>query len=77
MKMLSVKTKTVSPKVLVIVFCVFLLAVNSVLGTMLILQSGSALKEEMQDRMFDILNSASALLDGDVLETIEKVQISV
>ena len=72
MKMLSVKTKTVSPKVLAIAFCVFLLAVNSVLGTMLILQSGSALKEEMQDRMFDILNSASALLDGDVLETIEK-----
>ena len=39
---------------------------------MLIVQSGNDLKQQMQGRMFDILNSAAALLDGDILESLQK-----
>ena len=66
------KHKSRYPKALVVIVSVFLLAVNGILGTMLIIQSGADLKSEMQDRMFDILNTAAAFLDGDVLESIQK-----
>ena len=72
MKQRLAKYKTRYPKSLVIIASVFLLAANGFLGTMLIIQSGNDLKQQMQSRMFDILNSAAALLDGDVLESIQK-----
>ena len=59
-------------KILIIIASVFLLAVNGVLGTMLIIQSRNDLRQQMQDRMFDILNTAASFLDGDVLESLEK-----
>ena len=67
-----VKPKVGYSKFFVILVSVFLLLVNGVLGGMLIIQSAGDLKEQMQDRMFDILNSAAALLDGDVLESLQK-----
>ena len=59
-------------KTIVIIVSVFLLALNGALGTMLIIQSRNDLRQQMQDRMFDILNTAATFLDGDVLESLEK-----
>ena len=64
--------RTSYSKFLVIIASVFLLAVNGVLGTMLIVQSRNDLRQQMQDRMFDILNTAATFLDGDVLESLQK-----
>ena len=59
-------------KSLVIIASLFLIAVNGILGTLLIVQSRNDLRQQMQDRMFDILNTAVTFLDGDVLESLEK-----
>ena len=59
-------------KKLIVIVSVFLLFVNGFLGTTLIIQSRKDLKQQMQGRMLDILNSAAALLDGDILENLEK-----
>lgn len=59
-------------KLPVIGICVFLLVVNGVLGTILINQSQRDLNQQMQERMLDIAKSAAALLDGDVMESLQK-----
>ncbi|MCR4948414.1 MAG: diguanylate cyclase [Treponema sp.] len=59
-------------KVLIVVISVFLLVVNGFLGTVLIIQSRNDLKQQMEERMLDILKSASCLIDGDVLEKLQK-----
>lgn len=59
-------------KKLIVIVSVFLLFVNGFLGTTLIIQSRKDLTQQMQGRMLDILNSAAALLDGDILESLEK-----
>ena len=56
----------------IVIFSVFIIAVNGLLGTVLIIQSRNGLKQQMQGRMFDILNTAASFLDGDVLESLEK-----
>lgn len=54
----------------VIFACVFLLAVNAVLGFLLMNQSRQSLKTLIYNRMLDISNTAADMLDGDVLEDI-------
>ncbi|MBR5090938.1 MAG: hypothetical protein IK093_16040, partial [Ruminiclostridium sp.] len=44
-----------------------LFIVNTILGGMLTYQSYSAMKAQINSRMLDITNSASAMLNGDVL----------
>ena len=56
---------------LVILISVFLLAMNGFLGTALMYQSKADLSKQMQERMLDILKSAGALLDGDVLANLK------
>ncbi len=51
----------------VILTAVFLLAVNFVLGTLLMNQSANALRSQLRARMLDVSKSAAALLDGDAL----------
>ena len=59
----------------VIVLSFFLLLVNGALGTILIIQSRNDLRQQMHGRMLDILNSAAYLLDGDVLEKLQKEDV--
>ena len=66
-------TKKISySKSIVLILCLFLILVNGSLGTILIIQSKNSLKQQMSERMLDILASAAALLDGDVLASLEK-----
>ena len=55
----------------IILFSVFLLIVNVSLGYGLIMQSSKAIRSLIEDRMLDVSNTAAALLDGDILETLE------
>lgn len=57
---------------IIIVVSIFLLAVNGCLGVILIAQSKNALQSMLRERMLDLSNSAAALLDGDVLESLTK-----
>ncbi len=57
---------------IIIVVSIFLLAVNGCLGVILIAQSKNALQSMLHKRMLDLSNSAAALLDGDVLESLTK-----
>ena len=57
---------------IIIVVSIFLLAVNGCLGVILIAQSKNALQSMLRERMLDLANSAAALLDGDVLESLTK-----
>ena len=66
------KAKSSFSRLSVLVISILLLVVNGALGTILIIQSRNDLRHQMQSRMFDILNSAAALLDGDVLERLQK-----
>ena len=59
----------------IVVLSIFLLLVNGVLGTILIIQSRNDLRQQMHGRMLDILNSAAYLLDGDVLEKLQKEDV--
>ena len=59
-------------KQIVILVSTFLLAVNGTLGFLLVRQSKNALKFHMRERMLDISKSAAALLDGDILEKLQK-----
>ncbi len=54
----------------VILTAVFLLAVNFALGSILMNQSGNALRTQLRERMLDVSSSAAALLDGDALERL-------
>ncbi len=66
------KSRASFSKLSVLVISILLLVVNGALGTILILQSRNDLRQQMQGRMLDILNSAASLLDGDVLEKLQK-----
>ena len=66
------KKRSLYSKSLILIISIFLLIVNGFLGTVLILQSNKDLRQEMSGRMLDILNSASALLDGDILSSLQK-----
>ena len=63
-KKLSMRTRAI------LLVSVFLLTTNIALGSMLMLQSRSAMKTQINERMLDIVNTAAAMLDGDVLETL-------
>lgn len=52
-------------------FAVLLLAMNGVLGFVLTKQSTEAMKNLIRNRMLDISNTAAAMLDGDILESIQ------
>ncbi len=62
-------------RLMIVAFSFFLLLVNGVLGTILIIQSRNDLRQQMHGRMLDILNSAAYLLDGDVLEKLQKEDV--
>ena len=51
--------------------CAFLLVVNSLLGYVLTKQSDEAIRDQIESRMLDVANTAAALLDGDVLESLQ------
>ena len=57
--------------VYLIVFSVFLLAVNVTLGFILTNQSSAAMRTQIENRMLDVSNTAAAMLDGDILEKLE------
>lgn len=57
--------------VYIIAICVFLLAVNVFLGLVLTRQSSGAMRELIEKRMLDVSNTAAAMLDGDVLESLQ------
>ena len=57
---------------MVILLSAFLLAVNGFLGILLMNQSKNSLQTQMRKRMLDISNSAAAMIDGDVLEKLQK-----
>lgn len=59
-------------KQIVIVLSVFVLAVNVLLGALLMMQSKKAIQDQMRERMLDISKSAAALLDGDVIGKLQK-----
>ena len=57
---------------IVILLSAFLLVVNGFLGILLMNQSKNSLQAQMRKRMLDISNSAAAMIDGDVLEKLQK-----
>lgn len=58
-----------------IIISIFLLAVNIILGYVLIKQSESAMTELVNERMLDVSNTAAASLDGDLLASIDENSI--
>ncbi len=71
----NMKFKKSFSRVTIIIISIFMLVVTGVLGTVLIIQSRNDLRKEMRGRMLDILNSAAYLLDGDVLERLQKEDV--
>ena len=71
----NMKFKKSFSRVTIIIISIFMLVVTGVLGTVLIIQSRNDLRKEMRVRMLDILNSAAYLLDGDVLERLQKEDV--
>ncbi len=63
---MSRKKMSLRIKVILLV-TVFLLTTNLLLGMALVRQSRSAMKTQINERMLDIVNTAAAMLDGDVL----------
>jgi len=63
------------PKQMVLILSIFLLVVNGTLGVLLTYQSKNSLQAQLRKRMLDISNSAAALLDGDVLEKLQKEDV--
>ena len=57
---------------LIIITSALLIAVNLVLGFILVGNTQSALKTQIQNRMLDIANSAADMIDGDVLGSLTK-----
>ena len=64
MKKLGIRGK------IILMASVFMLVTNIALGAALMQQSRDALKTLINERMLDIVNTAAAMLDGDVLETL-------
>lgn len=63
-KKLSMRTRAI------LLVSVFLLTMNVALGSVLMWQSRRAMKTQINERMLDIVNTAAAMLDGDVLEKL-------
>jgi sensor histidine kinase regulating citrate/malate metabolism len=51
--------------------CVFLFVVNITLGCVLVKQSNAALRQSVHERMLDVSETAAALIDGDVLRSLQ------
>ncbi|MBR2528691.1 MAG: response regulator [Blautia sp.] len=54
----------------ILVASVFMITMNLALGMTLMRQSRKAMKTQINERMLDIVNTAAAMLDGDVLERL-------
>ena len=54
----------------ILLISLFMLATNLTLGTVVTRQARSATKTQINERMLDIVNTAAAMLDGDVLERL-------
>ena len=63
-KKMSLRTKAI------LLVSLFMLATNLALGGALMSQSRSATKTQINERMLDIVNTAAAMLDGDVLDRL-------
>ena len=59
-----------------ILICAFLLAMNFLLGFVLIRNSQHAIREQIERRMLDVSNTAAAMLDGDVLRTLQAEDVN-
>ena len=57
--------------VYLLLICAFLFIVNLSLGLVLTRQSSTAMRALIESRMLDVSNTAAAMLDGDVLCTLE------
>lgn len=55
---------------ILIMAAIFMLVTNLALGAVLMHQSRQAMKTLIDDRMLDVVNSAAAMLDGDVLDKL-------
>ena len=53
-----------------IIICVLLLAVNVALGAVLMGQSSGAMKSLIRKNMLAVVNTASAAINGDVLDSL-------
>ena len=63
-KKMKLRTKAI------ILVSVFMLVTNLALGKILMSQMNSATKMQINERMLDVVNTAAAMLDGDVLEDL-------
>ncbi|MBO4440425.1 MAG: hypothetical protein J5798_13870 [Spirochaetaceae bacterium] len=63
------------PRQMVLILSIFLLIANGTLGVLLTNQSKNYLQDQMRKRMLDISNSAAALIDGDILEKLQKEDV--
>ena len=63
-KRISLRTRVI------LMVSLFMLATNLALGYVLVRQARSAAMTQMGERMLDIVNTAAAMLDGDVLERL-------
>ena len=61
---LSLRTRAI------ILVTLFLLVSYALLGTMLIRQTRNVTKTRINEHMLDIVNTAAAMLDGDVLDRL-------
>ena len=59
-----------------ILICAFLLAMNVLLGFVLIRNSQHAIREQVESRMLDVSNTAAAMLDGDILRTLQAEDVN-
>ena len=53
----------------------FLLIVNGIINAVLVKQSISTLRKQINERMLDIANSAANLLDGDIMARLQKEDV--
>ena len=63
-KKMSLRTKSI------LLVSVFMLVTNIALGAVLVRQSRIDMKTQINERMLDVVNTAAAMLDGDVLERL-------
>ena len=59
-----------------ILICAFLLTMNVLLGFVLIRNSQHAIREQVESRMLDVSNTAAAMLDGDILRTLQAEDVN-
>ena len=55
---------------IVVITALFLLVTNLALGAVLMRQSRNAVRTQIDERMLDVVNTAAAMLDGDVLDRL-------